>query len=141
MPIEWNEGAAAPVEATASSAWFAALLAGLRRRCPRCRRPGIFAGYLKLRPACPSCGADLSRYPTDDAPPYFTILVVGHIVVALVVLVEQIAPPPLWVQFAVWPPVTLGLSLVLLPRIKGAVLGVAMALGVGERAAEDRLEE
>jgi uncharacterized protein (DUF983 family) len=52
-------------------------------------------------------------------------------------VVEQLLSPPLWVQFAIWPSVTVALSLLLLPRIKGAVLGVAMALGVTQRAAED----
>lgn len=66
---------------------------------------------------------------------------VGHIVVPLVVLVEKFAPPPLWLQFAAWPPVMVSLSFALLPRVKGAVLGVAMALGVGERAAKGTLDE
>jgi uncharacterized protein (DUF983 family) len=140
MPIHWHNNDASAVGVVPHSSWVSALIAGFRRRCPRCNQPGIFARYLKLRPKCSHCGTDFSRYPTDDAPPYFTILVVGHIVVPLVVLVEQFLSPPLWVQFTIWPAVTLALSLVLLPRIKGAVLGVAMALGVAERAAEDTLE-
>jgi len=139
MPIHFRDGDASSVGA--GTHWFTALCAGFRKRCPRCNQPGIFARYLKLRSKCTHCGTDFSRYPTDDAPPYFTILVVGHIVVPLVVLVEQFLSPPLWIQFAIWPAVTVALSLLLLPRIKGAVLGVAMALGVSQRAVEDTLDD
>jgi len=137
MPIHWPDSDSSSVEVVPHSSWFSALSAGFRKRCPRCHQPGIYAGYLKLRPECPHCRIEFSCYPTDDAPPYFTILAVGHIVVPLVVVVEQLLSLPLWVQFAIWPSVTLALSLLLLPRIKGAVLGVAMALGVTQRAAED----
>jgi uncharacterized protein (DUF983 family) len=137
MPIHWRDNESSETEAPARSNWFAALTAGFRQRCPRCHQPGIFAGYLKLRPECSHCRTKFSSYPTDDAPPYFTILVVGHIVVPLMLLVEQFLSPALWIQFAIWPTITLALSLLLLPRIKGAVLGVAMALDVTQRAAED----
>ena len=140
MAIDSRNGGNFSVEIVPYSHWFSALSAGFRRRCPRCNQPGIFAGYLKLRPQCPHCGCEFSRYPTDDAPPYFTILVVGHIVVPLVLLAEQLLFPPLWVQFAIWPSVTLALSLLLLPRVKGAVLGIAVALGVTQRAVEDTLD-
>jgi uncharacterized protein (DUF983 family) len=137
MPIHWHDNHSSVTDAHSHANWFAALTTGFRRRCPRCRQAGIFAGYLKLRSECPHCRIEFSCYPTDDAPPYFTILAVGHIVVPFVVVVEQLLSPPLWVQFAIWPSVTVALSLLLLPRIKGAVLGVAMALGVTQRAAED----
>jgi uncharacterized protein (DUF983 family) len=117
--------------------WTAALWAGLRLRCPRCGATGIYRRYLKLHSACPVCGADFARYPTDDAPPYFTILAVGHIVIPLVVVSEQTLRPALWIELALWPSVAALLSLVLLPRIKAAVLGVAFALDVSRRPPED----
>ncbi|MEA2779781.1 MAG: hypothetical protein QOK29_1325, partial [Rhodospirillaceae bacterium] len=55
---------------------------------------------------------------------YFTIAIVGHIVVPAVLAVEQIAAPPTWLQLAIWLPVTLALTLGLLPYIKGAAMGV-----------------
>jgi len=117
--------------------WAAALRAGLMLRCPWCGAPGIYRRYLKLHSACPTCGADFSSYPTDDAPPYFTILAVGHIIVFLVVVTETTLRPPLWIELSVWPAAALALSLVLLPRIKAAVLGVATALDVSRRPPEN----
>ncbi len=34
---------------------------GLRKRCARCGAQGIFAGYFKLQPRCPTCGFQFSR--------------------------------------------------------------------------------
>ena len=142
MPIRWHDSnSSSSIKVISHSSWFSALTAGFRGRCPRCNEAGIFAGYLKLRSQCLHCRTEFSSYPTDDAPPYFTILVVGHIVVPSLLLVEQLLSPALWIQFAIWPSVTLALSLLLLPRIKGAVLGVAMALEVTQRAAEDTPDE
>jgi len=37
------------------------LAALLRQLCPRCRDGRIFAGLVRMHPACPACGADLER--------------------------------------------------------------------------------
>lgn len=36
---------------------------------------------------------------------------------------EQGFAPPIWVQVCIWVPAAIGLSLALLPRIKGALIG------------------
>jgi uncharacterized protein (DUF983 family) len=69
----------------------------------------------------------LGRYRADDAPPYFTILIVGHIIVPLMLMLEKSVAPELWVHMALWLPATIVLSLALLRPIKGAVLGVMWA--------------
>ena len=45
--------------------------------------------------------------------------------------------PPTWIQMAIWLPLTLGLTLALLPLIKGAVIGVQWALGLTDRKPEN----
>ena len=45
-------------------------------------------------------------------------------------LVERTWAPALWLQAAIWVPTTLALSLALLPRIKGAVIGWQYAAGI-----------
>jgi uncharacterized protein (DUF983 family) len=55
---------------------------GFRRRCPQCGQGPLPRRYLKVVSPCPVCGHDNGQYPADDAPPYFTILIVGHIAVA-----------------------------------------------------------
>ena len=53
-------------------------------KCPACGKGAMFNAYLKVNDRCPACGEELHHHRADDAPPYFTMLIVGHIVVALV---------------------------------------------------------
>jgi uncharacterized protein (DUF983 family) len=87
----------------------------------------MFRRYLKVNPVCPVCGLDLAVYPVDDAPPYFTILLVAHIVMPGLLLVEELFHPAAWIESAIWLPMTLILTLVLLPRVKGVLIGLHWA--------------
>jgi uncharacterized protein (DUF983 family) len=106
---------------------WAALRRGLAQRCPACGTGRLFRRYLKVDDTCPACGEALHHQRADDAPPYFTILIVGHVVVPFVLLLEQQAHPPLWVHYALWLPLVFALTFALLPRIKGAVVGIQWA--------------
>lgn len=119
-----------PTPSTGSKRWLQALKLGFNRRCPQCGQGRLFLRYLKVRPTCPGCGLALGSYRSDDAPPYFTILLVGHIIVPAMLLLEQTQHPPEWVHLALWIPLTLGLTLLLLPRIKGAVIGWQWAAAI-----------
>ena len=101
---------------------------GFRRRCPSCGRGALFRAYLKPADACAACGEALGHIRADDAPPYFTIVVVGHIVVSLILAVELSIRPPMWLHMTIWPALTLALTLLLLPPIKGALVGVMWRL-------------
>ena len=107
---------------------LSALRRGWRRRCPRCARGGLFDGYLKVRRVCAACGLAFHHQRADDAPPYFTIMIVGHIVVGGMLWLETAAHPPTWVHLSLWLPLTLGLTLVLLPAVKGSLIGLQWAL-------------
>ena len=85
---------------------------------------------LKVRDPCDHCGEALGSYRADDAPPYFTIFLVGHIVVPLMLWVEKDWMPDLWVHVLLWIPLSLILTFLFLPRIKGAVLGAMVHLGI-----------
>ena len=116
------------------------LLRGARLTCPACGKGAMFRRYLKVADNCPACGEALHHHRADDAPPYFTIVIVGHIVVGLVLAVEMAYRPPLWVHAALWMPLTVILALVLLPSIKGALIGLQWALrmhGFDPNATED----
>ncbi|EWY40094.1 zinc-finger protein [Skermanella stibiiresistens SB22] len=104
------------------------MLRGIRKRCPQCGESHIFSRYVTVNPTCRHCGLDISAYRADDAPPYFTIFVVGHIVIPGMLLLEQNFHPASWVHMATWVPMTLLLTLALLPPIKGAVIGAQWAL-------------
>lgn len=117
--------------------FFPALFRGLRGRCPACGEGKLFWRYLKVEPRCPACDHDLAAYRADDGPAYITILLVGHFLVAPLLLFPFVweAPPALVVPVTLVP---LGLmTLTLLPRVKGGFIGVLHALGV--RDADARL--
>lgn len=101
-----------------------AMLRGWRLRCPSCGTGRLLHGYLKVNSACPSCGEALHHQRADDGPAYFTILIVGHLLAPLLLFVFiRWRPEPLTMAAAF----SLGcvaLSLYLLPRIKGAMIGL-----------------
>jgi len=108
--------------------WWLALKRGWRGCCPRCGARSLFRSYVKMASSCSQCGQDFEAYRADDAPAYFTILLVGHIIVPLMLMVEQFWAPEEWVLVAIWPAATLVLALFLLPRIKGAVIAFQWAM-------------
>lgn len=106
------------------------LARGFRRRCPRCGKGASFSGYLTVIERCTHCREPLGEIRADDMPPYVTIFVVGHLVVPLVLGLERHGAPPAWLHFAIWPALTVVLTLALLPKVKGAVVGLMWALGL-----------
>ena len=103
---------------------------GLARRCPECGQGRLFTGFLKVSPHCETCAADNTIYPADDFPPYLTILAAGHVLVPLIFVVERAYAPAIWLQMAIWLPLTLALCLALLPVMKGATVGLCWATGL-----------
>ncbi|HEY7749750.1 MAG TPA: DUF983 domain-containing protein [Aestuariivirgaceae bacterium] len=100
---------------------------GTLGKCPRCGKGRLFRKFLKTIDRCAICHEELFHHRADDAPPYFTILIVGHLVIPWVLVIEVMFRPPLWIQLAVWIPVVLLLSLLLLPVVKGAIVGMQWA--------------
>jgi uncharacterized protein (DUF983 family) len=104
------------------------LLRGMMLKCPACGTGSMFRRYLKVADSCAHCGEDLHHHRADDAPAYFTIVIVGHVVVSLVLAVEMAYRPAIWVHMALWLPLTVILTLILLPSVKGALVGLQWAL-------------
>lgn len=117
---------------------------GARERCPACGEGSLFYRYLKVSPECGRCGHDLDQYPSDDGPAYFTILLMGHVVVLPLLLFDFIwkAPAAVVVPVVLIPLAVL--TLLALPRVKGAVIGLLYTLRVRRQDAAlhtaDRLE-
>jgi len=114
---------------------------GFAKRCPNCGEGHLFEGYLKVRRICPSCGEELFHHRADDGPAYLTILIVGHIVaLGMHFTWSAFRPDPL--LFATLMTVAaVSLSLWLLPRFKGAIVGFQWArrmhgFGRGEAATD-----
>jgi uncharacterized protein (DUF983 family) len=127
MPNTTVELAAGP-RSTGPRGLVPSLLRGAALTCPACGKGALFRRYLKVYDHCPSCGEALHHQRADDAPPYFTIVIVGHVVVGLMLAVEMAYRPPLWVHAALWLPLTVLLALLLLPPIKGTLIGLQWAL-------------
>ncbi len=100
-----------------------ALRRGWRRRCPACGAGPLMKSYLKVNDECAVCQEQLHHHRADDGPAYLTILIVGHLMAPLLLIVfETFRPEPL-VLFTIFAIGCVGLSLYLLPRLKGAVIG------------------
>ena len=104
-----------------------AMLRGWRRHCPSCGSGPLFSGYLKVRASCPVCGEALHHHRADDGPAYLTILIVGHLMApSFLIVFTKFRPEPLTLA-AIFSVGTVALSLYLLPRIKGALIGLQWA--------------
>lgn len=108
---------------------------GLAHHCPSCGKGRLFGRYLKVQPRCEGCGHELARYPADDGPAYLTILLVGHLIIAPLLFFPIVwQSPPLYSL-----PIILGsltiVTLLALPRVKGAWIGTMYALQVTDRDA------
>ena len=113
---------------------------GIFRRCPNCGESKLFDGYLKVRPTCAHCAHPNGLYRADDAAPYFTILLVGHLVIAPMLTLGILRTWPLIWLLVVMLTLVGAITLTLLPIVKGAVIGVLWSLNeagqVEERGAE-----
>ena len=107
---------------------WAALKRGFRGRCPRCGQGKLFRAFLKVDNNCSACGLDFTPHRADDLPAYLVIVIVGHLVVPLALMIETNYSPPVALQLAIYLPMTLVLSLLLLQPVKGAVVGLQWAL-------------
>lgn len=111
----------------ARSVW-SAMRKGARGSCPCCNKGALYSRYLKIVDECEVCSEALHHHRADDAPPYFTIFIVGHIIIPAMLWVEKLWQPALWIHLSFWIPLALILTLALLPVVKGAVVGLQWAL-------------
>ncbi len=111
----------------AKRATWQSLLRGWKGRCPACGNGKILFRYLKVVDHCPTCRQALHHQRADDAPPYFTILIVGHLLVPVLITVDRLYRPELWIMLATGGLLTVGLVLYLLPRVKGALVSLQWA--------------
>jgi uncharacterized protein (DUF983 family) len=90
----------------------------------------LLAGFLTPHAVCPTCQEKNGDIMAQDAPPYITILIVGHIILPMILFWDSLWNAPTWVQYSIWLTATVGLTLILLPRIKGAWMGFMWALSL-----------
>lgn len=111
----------------ATKSFKTGLKRGLSLRCPNCGKGRLFRSFIKVEAQCPVCNADNSIYPSDDAPPYLSLVITGHIIIPLYMWIERDFSPALWLQAAIWLPLTALMAIFLLPYMKGGVIGICWA--------------
>ena len=117
-----------PVDDAAPRSIVDAMWRGFREKCPACGEGKLFRKYLKVVDRCDKGGEEMHHHRADDAPPYFTIFIVGHFIVGGILVLEKTYAPPTWLHLVIWLPLTLLMCLWFLPRTKGALVGLQWAL-------------
>ena len=108
-----------------------AMVRGWRGKCPNCGGGPLLHSYLKVHDECAVCAQEFHHHRADDGPAYLTLLFVGHLMAPLLHIVfVQFRPEPI-VLFTIFAVGTVGLSLYLLPRLKGAMIGFQWAKEMG----------
>ena len=129
-PVVWQPDRVAkkpkwPVPAAGVAMWR-----GIRGLCPACGKSKLFHGYPRVVDSCPECEAPLGRIRADDAPPYFTIFIVAHVVVGGMVMLNRATDLSDLTQALIWLPVSAALVLGLMRPVKGATVGLMLSLGL-----------
>lgn len=120
-----NEAAPAPTSLPgAAPSRMTALARGLQLQCPSCGKARLLRGYLKPVEACPSCGEGFGHIRSDDAAPWLTILIVGHVLVPFMVAVESADIWPQFVSIIVWPALGASMAGLILPRAKALFISL-----------------
>lgn len=104
-----------------------AIKRGFFGTCPACGSGRLFGKFLKSVDHCAACNEDYSHHRADDLPAYLVILIVGHITVGGFMMTDLVWMVSTWVHLAIWAPLTILLSLLLIQPIKGAVIGFQWA--------------
>ncbi len=106
---------------------LAAMKRGWCRRCPNCGSGPMLRNYLKVRDSCPVCGEALCYHRADDGPAYLTIIIVGHLMAPLILWTYVTYRPDPLLLAAVFSVGCVGVSLYLLPRLKGVIVAIQWA--------------
>jgi uncharacterized protein (DUF983 family) len=107
--------------------WLLAMKRGIAGKCPHCGEGKLFPRFLKVADRCHQCGEEFHHHRADDLPAYLAIFIVGHVVVGGMVSAETYGEWPLWWHIALWPTLTVVLSLALIQPLKGAVVALQWA--------------
>ena len=141
IPFVWKPSHVAPGVAP-GPAWARpgaaiAMARGFVGRCPCCGQSRLFTGWLRQRTSCAHFHAPLGAVRADDAPPYFVIFFVAHLIIVILVLFDARMGLSVFAEAAIFLPITLLLSLALLRPVKGALIGLMLQLGMVDTDASD----
>ena len=98
-------------------------------RCPCCGEGKLFRAYLKQVENCAVCGESFGAIRADDAAPWLTIIIVGHIFIPLMLVVVAMTSMSTWASAVLWSGVFVLLSLAILPRAKALFIAILWLTG------------
>ena len=104
-----------------------AMLRGALGRCPNCGEGKLFRSFLKVVDHCPACNEAMHHQRADDGPAYLTILLVSHLGAPLLLACYVAWRPSAMTMIWTFSLGAVILSMLLLPRIKGAFVGLQWA--------------
>lgn len=126
------------VESVGERSVWQAMGRGIVCRCPHCGKGRLFRAYLKVADSCEACGEPLNLHRADDFPPYIAIMIVGHVIVLGMMHLEMVyrIDPMVYLYTAL--PLAIIMPLLILPSIKGSIVGLQWAnrmygFGTGQR--------
>ncbi len=119
----------APADATPPR--LSSLAAALQNRCPVCGEGRLMAGFLKPHDACSACGQDFTRHAAGDGAVFIVMTFLCFAVMGLVVWLELVLAPPLWLQLGLATAVTLAAVWLLLPATKRFMIAQSVVMGAG----------
>jgi uncharacterized protein (DUF983 family) len=100
-----------------------AMWRGLLGRCPNCGETSMFDGYLALIDRCRTCGEPIGEYRAADGPAFFTICIVGLLLIPILGFGFVVfRPEPVTLLLVVSLLVAI-LTLVVLRLVKGVFVG------------------
>jgi uncharacterized protein (DUF983 family) len=92
-------------------------------RCPCCGQGKLMRGYLKQVENCSVCGESFGQIRADDAAPWLTIILVGHVFLPFAFLVN-LDWMPTWAAMLSLAALFVAISLAILPRAKALFIGI-----------------
>jgi uncharacterized protein (DUF983 family) len=127
--VTWTPEGRRTEQPYAALPMLTAMRRGAAGHCPACGRGKLFSTWLGIVPACADCAAPLGRISADDAPPYFTVFIVAHLVIGLLIALERSLTLSVATEMMIFLPGTLLLTLALIRPVKGATVGMMLKLG------------
>lgn len=107
---------------------FAPMMRGARGRCPACGEGSVFSSGLQIEDNCSQCHEELYHHRADDLPAYLNIFIVGHVIVALAMILMDSEVLGMWTVVIVSCLSALALSVLLMRPLKGMVVGAQWAM-------------
>lgn len=113
-------GGAADLSVTLS---ISPLAVAIKDCCPFCGARTLYKGWVTLAETCSKCGLSFAEHDSGDGPAFFSITLLGFVVVGAALFVEFTYKPDYWVHLLLWPVLLLALTPISLRFFKSYLLG------------------